>query len=106
MIRIAIVALICVAASASYAQSKRPHIVGCANVNEIVAAEAFNRGNQYKDARVFISTDALFLSRSAGHPYPGTATVIVISYVDGSIAILSYVDLPECWKMQVLERRK
>jgi len=90
------------------AQWKRPapKIEGCATVKEIVTAEAFNRGHAYKDAHEFHGTDAMFLSRWVGMAFPGVSSVVVVSYSDGSAAVLSFVGAPECWRMQIMERRR
>lgn len=93
---------------AAVAQWKRPapKIEGCATTRQIIEAEAFNRGLEYKDAYVFRGPDALFLSRWAGMSFPGVEPVVLVSYSNGSLAIISFVGAPECWRLEILERRK
>lgn len=92
---------------AAVAQWKRPapKIEGCASTRQIIEAEAFNRGLEYKDAHVFRGPDALFLSRWAGFAFPGVEPVVVVSYSDGSAAVISFVGAPECWRLQSVGRR-
>lgn len=85
---------------------KAPKLEGCATASQIIAAEAYNRGREYKDAFEFKGEGALFLSRWVGMAFPGVEPVVVVSYSDGSAALLSFVGAPECWRMQVMERRK
>lgn len=111
MTRILLAALLASAAAvngAAVAQWKRPapRIEGCASPKQVIAAEIHNRGNEFKDARTFTGDDALFLSRWVGMAFPGVDPVVVVSYSDGSAALISFVGAPECWRLQIMERRK
>jgi hypothetical protein len=85
---------------------KQPKIEGCATPQQIIMAEAFNRGNEFKDAFVFKGDSAKFLSRWAGAFFPGTEPVVMVNYNDGSASVISFVGAPECWRDQAMERRK
>lgn len=87
-------------------RSRLPKIEGCATPRHIILTEAYNRGNEYKDAFVFLDEGAQFLSRWAGLSFPGVGTTVVVTYSDGSASINSFVGHPECWRQQVMERRK
>lgn len=93
---------------ASVAQWKRPapRTEGCWTVKQTIEAEIYRAGHEFKDAHPFYGPDALFLSRSIGMSFPGVEPVVVVSYSDGSAAILSFVGAPECWRRQIMERRK
>lgn len=78
----------------------------CPSVGELIAAERFNRGPEYREAFFFTGAAARWLSREAGMAFPGTDQVLGISYSDGSLGLFSYVGWPECWRLQVMERRK
>ncbi len=93
---------------AAFAQWKRPapRIEGCATPKQVIAAEIHNRGHEFKDARTFQGEEALFLSRWVGMAFPGVEPVVVVSYSNGDAAIISFTGAPECWRLEILERRK
>lgn len=93
----------------AFAQWKRPapRTEGCWTAKQVIEAEIYNRGREFKDARVVgAREDALFLSRWAGMSFPGVEPVVLVSYSDGSLAVISFVGSPECWRLEILERRK
>lgn len=97
-----------VANTAAIAQWRRSveKIEGCAEPRQIIEAEAFRAGVSYKDSHVFRGPDAMFLSRAIGMAFPGSSTVVMVSYSSGDAAILSQVPAPECWRREDLGRRK
>lgn len=101
----ALVTVCALAAPLAAASAQQQHFETCQTAREIIAAEAYNRGHEFKDARIFGAGDAVFLSRWAGMAFPGVEPVVIVSYSDGSVGIISFVGLPECWRVQVLERR-
>lgn len=94
--------------TAAIAQWRRAveKIEGCATARQIIEAEAFRAGVSYKDSHVFRGPDAMFLSRAIGMAFPGSSTVVMISYSSGDAAILSQVPAPECWRREEFGRRK
>ena len=97
-----------VANTAAIAQWRRSveKIEGCATARQSIEAEAFRAGVSYKDSHVFRGPDAMFLSRAIGMAFPGSSTVVMVSYSSGDAAILSQVPAPECWRREDFGRRK
>jgi hypothetical protein len=94
------------AAVAQYHRKTPPRIEGCAKASDVIAAEAHNRGHEYRSARIFRDGDAQWLSGQIGMALHGSDLVVLFSYSDGSAGVASLVNAPECWRLQILERRK
>jgi len=90
---------------AAVAQYVKPKLGQCSAAGQMVAAEALNRGSDLHSSRIFFDADAKWLSREIGMALPGSSWVVLFSYSNGSLGVLSFVGLPECWRLQILERR-
>ena len=95
-----------IAAVSAVAWTRAPKLKPCPTVAELIEAERFNRGPEFWGSYFFTGPQAHWLSRALGMAHPGVGRVLVIGYSDGSAGIFSYVGPPECWRLQILERRK